>query len=69
MTFCKAINHTLDMALGNDERVFLMGEDIADPAGGVVKATFGLSTKYGSTGSGPHRLPSRPLLGPLSELR
>ena len=47
MTFCEAINHTLDMALGNDERVFLMGEDIQDPAGGVVKATFGLSTKYG----------------------
>jgi 2-oxoisovalerate dehydrogenase E1 component len=47
MTFCEAINHTLDMALANDERVVLMGEDIHDPAGGVVKATAGLSTKYG----------------------
>ena len=47
MTFCEAINHTLDMALANDDRVFLMGEDIQDPAGGVVKATAGLSTKYG----------------------
>jgi len=47
MTFCAAINHTLDMALGNDKRVFLMGEDIQDPAGGVGKATVGLSTKYG----------------------
>jgi 2-oxoisovalerate dehydrogenase E1 component len=47
MTFCAAVNHTLDLALGADERVFLMGEDIHDPAGGVVKATAGLSTKYG----------------------
>ena len=47
MTFCAAVNHTLDLALGADERVFLMGEDIQDPAGGVVKATAGLSTKYG----------------------
>ena len=47
MTFGEAINHTLDMALANDDRVFLMGEDIQDPAGGVVKATAGLSTKYG----------------------
>ena len=47
MTFCATINHTLDLALGADDRVFLMGEDIQDPAGGVVKATAGLSTKYG----------------------
>ena len=47
MTFCAAINHTLDLPLAADERVFLMGEDIQDPAGGVVKATAGLSTKYG----------------------
>jgi len=31
-----------------DDRVILMGEDIMDPAGGIVKATYGLSTKYGS---------------------
>jgi pyruvate/2-oxoglutarate/acetoin dehydrogenase E1 component/TPP-dependent pyruvate/acetoin dehydrogenase alpha subunit len=47
MMYGAAVNHTLDFALGNDERVFLMGEDIQDPAGGVVKATYGLSTKYG----------------------
>ena len=47
MTMCEAINHTLDVALASDDRVFLLGEDIADPAGGVVKATYGLSTKYG----------------------
>lgn len=47
MTFGAAINEALDIALGRDERVVLMGEDIADPAGGVVKTTYGLSTKYG----------------------
>lgn len=47
MTFGATINHTLDLALGQDESVFLLGEDIHDPAGGVVKATAGLSSKYG----------------------
>ena len=47
MTFGAAINHTLDLALGQDDSVFLLGEDIHDPAGGVVKATAGLSSKYG----------------------
>lgn len=42
-----AINDALDIALTRDPAVFLLGEDIADPAGGVVKTTFGLSTKYG----------------------
>lgn len=47
MTMCEAINHTLDLALTNDPRVFLLGEDLHDPAGGVVKQTYGLSTKHG----------------------
>jgi 2-oxoisovalerate dehydrogenase E1 component len=47
MSFGATINHTLDLALGSDDRVFLLGEDIQDPAGAVGKATAGLSTKYG----------------------
>lgn len=47
MSMCEAINHTLDIALTNDPRVFLLGEDLQDPAGGVVKQTYGLSTKHG----------------------
>src|SRR5690606_10265989 len=46
-TFVEAITDALDVALGRDKRVVLMGEDIADPAGGVAKATHGLSTRYG----------------------
>ncbi|RZD34266.1 MAG: dehydrogenase [Methanobacteriota archaeon] len=47
ITYCQSITNTLDYALGTDESIVIMGEDIADPAGGVVKATYGLSTKYG----------------------
>jgi pyruvate/2-oxoglutarate/acetoin dehydrogenase E1 component len=41
-----------------DETVILMGEDIADPAGGVGKITAGLSTKHGT---------DRVLATPISE--
>ena len=41
----EALNLALDEALGADDRVFLLGEDIADP--GASGPTAGLSTKYG----------------------
>ncbi|MBT5239321.1 MAG: dehydrogenase [Rhodospirillaceae bacterium] len=47
ITMCQAITQALDLALEKDPDVFLLGEDIADPAGGVTKATVGLSTKHG----------------------
>ena len=43
-----AINEAMDVAMGLDEKVFLLGEDIAEPSGGVYKITKGLSTKYGT---------------------
>ena len=45
MTMREALNLALDQALQADERVFLLGEDIADP--GATGPTAGLSTKYG----------------------
>jgi pyruvate/2-oxoglutarate/acetoin dehydrogenase E1 component len=48
ITMAGAINEALDVALDADPRVFLLGEDIADPAGGVFKVTKGLSTKHGT---------------------
>ena len=42
-----ALNQALDEALAADPRVFLLGEDIVDPAGGVMQVTKGLSTKWG----------------------
>lgn len=48
LSMVAAVNQALDYALGKDDKVFLMGEDVADPAGGVIKASKGLSTKYGT---------------------
>jgi acetoin:2,6-dichlorophenolindophenol oxidoreductase subunit beta len=45
--FGQALNDALDVAMALDPRVFLLGEDIADPGGGVYKVNKGLSTKYG----------------------
>jgi pyruvate/2-oxoglutarate/acetoin dehydrogenase E1 component len=51
-----AINQALDIALGLDPKVFLLGEDIAEPSGGVYKVTRGLSTKHGT-----HRVRKTPI--------
>lgn len=48
MTMAQAITEALDIALAEDPTVFLLGEDIVDPAGGVTKATVGLSTRHGT---------------------
>lgn len=58
LTVVGAINEALDEALAADPRVFLLGEDLADPGGGVSGATSGLSTKHGK---------SRVLDTPISE--
>ncbi|MFF2554037.1 alpha-ketoacid dehydrogenase subunit beta [Nocardia sp. NPDC058058] len=47
MTGFQALGSALDDALGRDPSVFLLGEDIADPGGGVFMVSRGLSTKYG----------------------
>src|SRR5256885_5166189 len=48
MTTAVALNSALDEALAADPKVLLLGEDIADPSGGVFKVTKGLSTKHGT---------------------
>ncbi len=47
-TMREALNQALDDALARDPSVFLLGEDLADPAGGISKVTAGLSTRYGT---------------------
>jgi pyruvate/2-oxoglutarate/acetoin dehydrogenase E1 component len=49
MNVAGALNSALDVALAGDRRVILLGEDIADPAGGVFTITKGLSTKHGTS--------------------
>ena len=43
-----AINRTLHYAMGRDPQTVIFGEDVADPKGGVFKATAGLTDAYGS---------------------
>ncbi|MHA7819619.1 MAG: alpha-ketoacid dehydrogenase subunit alpha/beta [Erythrobacter sp.] len=47
ITFGMAVNEAMAVALERDPSVFLLGEDIHDPAGGIVKATVGLSSRFG----------------------
>jgi len=42
-----AINATLHEILAADERATIFGEDVADPKGGVFKATVGLTQAFG----------------------
>lgn len=57
ITFAQASNLAMDEALGLDDSVFILGEDVADrEGGGVAKVTAGLSTKYGD-----HRVRSTPI--------
>lgn len=48
VNIAKALNEAMDVALEIDDRVVLLGEDVADPAGGVFKVTKGLSAKHGT---------------------
>jgi acetoin:2,6-dichlorophenolindophenol oxidoreductase subunit beta len=46
-TLSEAVNQAIDIAMAEDPEVFVLGEDVEDPIGGVMKCTKGLSTKYG----------------------
>jgi len=56
-TVLERLNFALHQAMENDERVFVLGEDILDPYGGAFKVTRGLSSKF----------PDRVLTTPISE--
>jgi pyruvate/2-oxoglutarate/acetoin dehydrogenase E1 component len=56
-TVLERLNFALHSAMENDERVYIIGEDILDPYGGAFKVTRGLSTKF----------PDRVLTTPISE--
>lgn len=55
MTYLESIRNALHQALGANERVVVLGEDIVDPYGGAFKATKGLSTDF------PKRVLSTPI--------
>ncbi len=43
-----AMTSALECAMKADDKVIILGEDVADPIGGVFKVTKGLSTKFGT---------------------
>lgn len=47
MTTVQAVRDALDQALATDPEVFLLGEDIGEPCGGVYKYTEGLERTHG----------------------
>ena len=55
--YVQALNESLFRLMSEDERVFLIGEDIVDPYGGAFKVTKGLSSRF----------PDRVLSTPISE--
>ncbi|MEJ2206372.1 MAG: dehydrogenase E1 component subunit alpha/beta [Gemmatimonadota bacterium] len=48
LSLAQAVNQALAQALERDDRVILLGEDIADPVGGLFTCTAGLSTRFGA---------------------
>ncbi len=48
MSMREALNRALGEALAADPSVILIGEDLADPGGGISQVTKGLSTAYGT---------------------
>ncbi len=55
MIYARALGAGLERALETDERVVVIGEDIADPYGGAFKVTRGLTTRF------PERVRSTPI--------
>jgi pyruvate/2-oxoglutarate/acetoin dehydrogenase E1 component len=55
--YARALGQALQRVLADDERVVILGEDIADPYGGAFKVTRGLSTAF----------PTRVRTTPISE--
>ena len=51
------LNSALHTLLDRDPRIYVLGEDIADPYGGAFKVTRGLSTRF----------PGRTITAPISE--
>lgn len=47
MTMAAALNSGFHLAMENNDKIVVLGEDVADPIGGVFKTSKGLSTKFG----------------------
>lgn len=63
MAMFEAVCQAQDIALTLDKNVFLLGEDIGDPPGGVFKTTAGLETKWGKARVRPTPIAEQAIIG------
>jgi len=59
----EAVRDAQDQAMAADPNVFLLGEDIGDPPGGVFKTSAGLQTKYGIERVRPTPIAEQAIIG------
>ena len=63
MAMYEAVISAQDLALAADPGVFLLGEDIGDPPGGVFKTSAGLQTKWGKIRVRPTPIAETAIIG------
>lgn len=63
MVMFSAVIDAQDRAMAKDDSVFLLGEDIGDPPGGVFRTTAGLQTKWGKTRVRPTPIAEQAIIG------
>lgn len=63
MVMAQAIGNAMDLAMDRDPSVFLLGEDVGDPAGGVFKTSVGLQTKHGLARVRPTPIAEQAIIG------
>jgi 2-oxoisovalerate dehydrogenase E1 component len=63
MLMLDGVREAQDLAMGQDKGVFLLGEDIGDPPGGVFATSKGLQTKYGSARVRPTPIAETAIIG------
>jgi pyruvate/2-oxoglutarate/acetoin dehydrogenase E1 component/TPP-dependent pyruvate/acetoin dehydrogenase alpha subunit len=63
MAMYEAVGHAQELALAADPNVFVLGEDIGDPPGGVFATTRGLQTKFGKQRVRPTPIAEQAIIG------
>jgi 2-oxoisovalerate dehydrogenase E1 component len=63
ISMAEAVLSAQDTAMGQDETVFLLGEDVHEPTGGVFGTSRGLQTKYGKQRIRPTPIAEQSIIG------
>jgi 2-oxoisovalerate dehydrogenase E1 component len=63
MLMYEAVGHAQELALEADPGVFILGEDVGDPPGGVFGQTRGLQNKYGKERVRPTPIAEQSIIG------